>query len=67
MSQAMNEEDMEEVSLYEMEDGSMHMEMGGVRYMLQELEEAPIPDGATDASVGDDGEVEFHKQLEETE
>ena len=67
MSQAMNEEDMEEVSLYEMEDGSMHMEMCGVRYMLQELEEAPIPDGATDASVGDDGEVEFHKQLEETE
>jgi|TARA_R110002153_G_scaffold55637_3_gene154339 hypothetical protein len=67
MSHPMNEEDMEEVSLYEMEDGSMHMEMGGVRYALQELEEIKIPDDATDASVGDDGDVEFHKQLEETE
>ena len=67
MSRPMNEEDMEEVSLYEMEDGSMHMEMGGVRYHLQELEEVEIPDGATDAVVGDGGEIEFSQKMEETE
>jgi len=61
-------DDMEEVSLYEMEDGSMHMEMAGVRYHLQELEEVEIPQGATDANVGEDGEtVEFSQKMEETE
>ena len=67
MSRPMNEEDMEEVSLYEMEDGSMHMEMGGVRYHLQELEEVEIPDGATDAVVGDGGEIEFSQKMDAAE
>ena len=67
MSRPMNEEDMEEVSLYEMEDGSMHMEMGGVRYHLQELEEVEIPDGATDAVVGDGGEIEFSQKMDADE
>ena len=66
MSRPMNEEDMEEVNLYEMEDGSMHMEMGGVRYHLQELEEVEIPDGATDVNVVD-GEIEFSQKMEEAE
>jgi len=59
-------DDMEEVNLYEMEDGSMHMEMAGVRYHLQELEEVEIPDGATDANVVDD-EIEFSQKMEESE
>ena len=64
MSRPMNEEDVEEVSLYEMEDGSMHMEMAGVRYHLQELEEVEIPQGATDANVGEDGKtVEFSQKI----
>ena len=67
MDDDMSEGDLEEVQLYEMEDGSMHMEMGGVRYNLQELEEVEIPDGATDAVVGDGGEIEFSQKMDADE
>jgi hypothetical protein len=32
-------EDHDEAKLYELEDGRMYMEMGGKRYMMQEMEE----------------------------
>ena len=35
----MEEGEHDEAKLYELEDGRMYMEMGGKRYMMQEMEE----------------------------